>query len=100
MPVFTTREVAGASGDRHSLRHPITEGGMFPAKLARMRGERVKLCFVLVARSEDWKQSILFLARRNGLLRFARNDDLCCLKFESARWAKTLFAPRPPCQRK
>jgi len=73
---------------------------MFPAKLARMRGEIAKLCFVVIARSEATKQSILFLARRNGLLRFARNDDLCCLKFESARWAKTLFAPRPPCQRK
>jgi hypothetical protein len=28
----------------------ITEGGMFPAKLARMRGEIAKVCFVVIAR--------------------------------------------------
>jgi hypothetical protein len=41
---YTPRAAAGASGARHSLRPLITEGGMFPAKLARMRGEIAKLC--------------------------------------------------------
>jgi hypothetical protein len=41
---YTPRAAAGASGARHSLRPPITEGGMFPAKLARTRGEIAKLC--------------------------------------------------------
>jgi hypothetical protein len=40
---YTTRAAAGASGARHFLRPLITEGGMFPAKLARMRGEIAKV---------------------------------------------------------
>jgi hypothetical protein len=41
---YTPRAAAGASGARHSLRPLISEGGMFPEKLARMRGEIAKLC--------------------------------------------------------
>jgi hypothetical protein len=41
---YTPRAAAGASGARHSLRPLISEGGMLPAKLARMRGEIAKLC--------------------------------------------------------
>jgi hypothetical protein len=41
---YTTRAAAGASGARHSLRPLKLEGGTFPAKLARRRGEIAKLC--------------------------------------------------------
>jgi hypothetical protein len=41
---YTTRAAAGASVARHSLRPLIKEGATFRAKLARMRGENVKLC--------------------------------------------------------
>ena len=41
---YTTREAAGASGARHSLRPLIREGGTFPANLGAMRREIAKLC--------------------------------------------------------
>jgi hypothetical protein len=43
------------------------------------------VCFVVIARSEATKQSIVRHVLRHGLLRFARNDGLYrgCLKFES-----------------
>src|ERR1700687_2246770 len=41
---YTTREAAGASDARHSLRPLIGEGGTFPAKLAHACGEIAKLC--------------------------------------------------------
>src|SRR3984893_16700968 len=40
---YTTREAAGASSARHSLRPLNSEGRTFPAKLARRRGEIAKL---------------------------------------------------------
>src|ERR1019366_3718819 len=41
---YTPRAAAGASGARHSLRPLMAKGGIFPAKLARRRGEIAKLC--------------------------------------------------------
>ena len=42
--LHTAHEAAGAAGARHSLRLLNAEGGIFPAKLAHMRGEIAKLC--------------------------------------------------------
>jgi hypothetical protein len=43
LPPFA-HAAAGASGARHSLRPLSAEGGTFPTKLARTRGEIEKAC--------------------------------------------------------
>src|ERR1700738_245376 len=67
---YTPRAAAGASGARHSLRPLITEGGMFPAKLAR-------------------------LARRD---REAVLATMCCLKIESVAIHRVRTGHRRPCE--
>src|SRR5258708_15135466 len=67
---YTPRAAAGASGARHSLRPLITEGGMFPAKLAR-------------------------LARRDREAVFA---TICCLKIESVAIHRVRTGHRRPCE--
>jgi hypothetical protein len=79
----TAHAAADAPSVRHSLRPLIGGQGISRQNSREMRGEIAKLCFVVIARSEATKQSILFFMRQKGLLRFARNDDLRCLKFES-----------------
>src|SRR4029453_14221106 len=54
----------------------------------------------VIARSEATKQSILSL-RRNGLLRFARNDDGGCFVAQCARgWADPFLLLPPASSRK
>jgi hypothetical protein len=67
-----------------------TSRGVLDTPLARGmtavgRGEHLN--FVVIARSAATKQSIFFFARRDGLLRFARNDGLRigCSKIESEK---------------
>ncbi len=73
----------------------------FPARLRRNAPRECGAAFFVIAcdkreafaqGSEATKQFILFVAPRNGLLRFARNDDLCCLKIEPVS--------RRPCERR
>jgi hypothetical protein len=66
-------EAAGASSARYSLR-PLIKRVDVPGKTrAKTRGEIAKMCLNVIASAA--KQSILTSLLRDGLLRFARNDD-------------------------
>ena len=64
LPIPSAHEAAGATGIRHSP--PSFDSGA-------LRGEVANVCLDVIA--SEAKQSILSL-RRDGLLRFARNDGL------------------------
>nr|HEV8010602.1 hypothetical protein [Bradyrhizobium sp.] len=50
-------------------------GESFMHNLGAMRRGKARSYFDVIARSEATKQSILAFMSRDGLLRFARNDD-------------------------
>jgi hypothetical protein len=70
---YTTRAAAGASSAQHSLRPLIRGRKVHDKTRAKTRGEIVKSCLDVIARSEATKQSTLPLPH-DGLLRCARND--------------------------
>src|SRR5580704_12389625 len=76
----TRLRVHWAPGIPHAL---FLKGGTFLTKpRAKTRGEIAKLCAAVIASEAEAIHS--FFARHDGLLRFARNDDVGYLKIESA----------------
>jgi hypothetical protein len=71
---FSTREAAGASSARHSLRPLIEEGGTFKQNSRASRGENAGSYLNVIASAV--KQSIRQEESKSGLLRCARNDSL------------------------
>ena len=93
--VHIAHETAGAARIRHSLRPLFIEGEEFPAKLGRNVPRECGVVFewiTVIARSPCDDAIHSFLAWRDGLLRFARNDGFKTLDKaghdgEAGQWA-------------
>ena len=73
LSVHIAHETSGAARIRHSLRPLTTEGEKFPASLGRIASRECEAVSAVIA--SEAKQSMLTSLRRDGLLRFARNDE-------------------------